>query len=170
MWNKSKLSVMEVLKRGYSISIKCSTINRKICWISNNYGPTHTRQKPNLARVVSSFKPLYRSLVFGRGFQHYSKVQERFPVGRLTRGMRKFNKFIRESKLLEILLSNGKFTWSREGRSVSRSLLDRFLVTDDQDESFADTRASQKERLASDHFPILLEAGAFAWPLSISLL
>ena len=43
MWNKSKLSVMEVLKRGYSISIKCSTINRKICWISNNYGPTHTR-------------------------------------------------------------------------------------------------------------------------------
>ena len=77
--------------------------------------------------------------------------------------MRKFNKFIRESKLLEIPLSNGKFSWSREGRTVSRSLLDRFLVTDDWDESFVDTRASQKERLASDHFPILLEFGAFEW-------
>ncbi|KAA0057564.1 Transposon TX1 uncharacterized [Cucumis melo var. makuwa] len=77
--------------------------------------------------------------------------------------MRKFKRFIRESKLLEIPLSNGKFTWSREGRSVSRSLLDRFLVTADWDESFADTRASRKERLTSDHCPILLEAGAFEW-------
>ena len=64
--------------------------------------------------------------------------------------------------MLEIPLSNGKFSWSREGRSVSRSLLDRFLVTDDWDESFADTRASRKERLTSD-FPILLEADAFEW-------
>lgn len=41
MWDESKVSVIEVLKRGYSLSInKCSTINKKICWISNIYGPT----------------------------------------------------------------------------------------------------------------------------------
>ena len=97
----------------------------------------------------------------GGDFNITRKVQERFLVGRLTRGMRKFNRLIRV-KDGRISLSNGKFTWSREGRSVSRSLLDRFLVTDDWDESFADTRASRKERLTSD-FPILLEAGAFEW-------
>ena len=51
---------------------------------------------------------------------------ERFPVDRMTCGMRKINKFN------EVPLLNGKFMWSREGRVVSRSLLDRFLVTFDR--------------------------------------
>ena len=45
IYDESKLSIIKVLKRDYSLSIKCSTINRKICWISNIYGPTHYRDR-----------------------------------------------------------------------------------------------------------------------------
>lgn len=55
---------------------------------------------------------------------------EHFPEGRMSRGMRKFNNFI-EPKLIQVPLLNGKFTWSKEGRVVSRSLLDRLFVSFD---------------------------------------
>ena len=67
----------------------------------------------------------------GWDFNMTKSVGERFPEGRMTRGMRKFNNFIDNSKLIEVPLLNGKFTWSREGRTASRSLLDRFLVSFD---------------------------------------
>ena len=88
MWDESKLLVMEILKQGYSISIKCSTINRKIRWISNIYGPTHYRDT-NLAGVVSSFRPLYWSLVFGRGFQHHSKGTREISSRKINKGNEK---------------------------------------------------------------------------------
>ena len=71
-------------------------------------------------------------------------IQERFPIGRQTRGMRKFNKFIEDSNLFEIPLSNGKFTWSGEGNTISKSLLDRFLINSEWDDLFADTSATRK--------------------------
>ena len=52
---------------------------------------------------------------------------ERFPKGRMSHCMRKFNSFIEEPKLIQVPFLNGKFTWSKEGRVVSRSLLDRFF-------------------------------------------
>uniref|UniRef100_A0A9I9EEF8 Uncharacterized protein n=1 Tax=Cucumis melo TaxID=3656 RepID=A0A9I9EEF8_CUCME len=48
-----------------------------------------------------------------------------------------------------------------------RSLLDKLLVYFDWDEAFANTKATQQVRTSSDHFSILLEAGAYKWgPLS----
>ena len=37
-------------------------------------------------------------------------IQERYPIERQTKGMGKFNKFVDDTNLYEILLSNGKFT------------------------------------------------------------
>lgn len=81
----------------------------------------------------------------------------------MTRGMRKFNNFIIKTKLLEIPLSNGKFTWSREGGANSRSLLDRLLISSKWDDIFANSRVSRLVRILFDHFPILLEADLFEW-------
>ena len=80
--------------------------------------------------------------------------------------MKKFNKFIDMSKLMEIPLSNGKFIWSREGSTNSQSLLDKFLISNNWDDMFANSRVTRQVRLLSDHFPILLEAGSFEWGLS----
>ncbi|KAA0041979.1 hypothetical protein E5676_scaffold306G002060 [Cucumis melo var. makuwa] len=58
---------------------------------------------------------------------------------------------------LEIPLGNGKFTWSQEGASIARSVLDRFFINEACDDEFENTRASRQARLFSDHFPILVE-------------
>lgn len=39
MWDESNIVIVEVLKGGYSLSVKCQTITKKSCWISNVYGP-----------------------------------------------------------------------------------------------------------------------------------
>lgn len=35
MWDESKISITEVCEGGYSLSIKCTTISRKYCWVTN---------------------------------------------------------------------------------------------------------------------------------------
>ena len=56
----------------------------------------------------------------------------------------------------------GNLLWSREDRSAS-TLLDRFIVSFEWDEAFANTRVNRQVWISSDHYPILLEAGAFEW-------
>lgn len=96
-------------------------------------------------------------------FNIIRRVQEWFPQGRITRGMRKFNNFIATVHLMEIPLSSDKFTWSREGSVIPQSLIDRFLISNIWDETFANTRVTRQVRILSNHFPILLEVGSFKW-------
>lgn len=77
--------------------------------------------------------------------------------------MRKFNNFIFYANLLEIPLSSSRFTWSREGRVISHSLIDKFLVSNEGDEAFENTRTVRQVCTSSDHFPLLLEASSFEW-------
>lgn len=77
--------------------------------------------------------------------------------------MRKFSSFIEAANLMEVPLSNGQYTWSREGRSISRSLIDRFFITKVWDEAFENSRVIPQASTLSDHFPLLLEAGSVCW-------
>lgn len=45
MWDKSKISVLESLKEGHSLSVKCKTLNRKVCWVTNIHGPPDYRER-----------------------------------------------------------------------------------------------------------------------------
>ena len=144
MWDESKISVIEVLKGGYSLSVKCLTINKKSCWITNVYGPNDYRKRKHLwAELQSLAAYCVEAWCIGGDFNITRWIQERLPQGRVTRGMRKFNNFIALAQLMEIPLSNGKFTWPREGNVTSRSLLDRFLISSSWDDSFANTRVTR---------------------------
>ena len=77
------------------------------------------------------------------------------PVGRSTRGMRQFNSFIESANIMEIPLQIGKFTWSREGGTAARSLLNRFFINSKWDGEFENSRVTRKARTFSDHFPLL---------------
>lgn len=67
MWDESKVSITEVLKRGYSLSIKCSTLYRKTCWVTNVYGPIDYKDRKFIQPELSSLGILLRSLVYWRG-------------------------------------------------------------------------------------------------------
>lgn len=109
MWDEGKISVTEVLKGGYSLSIKCTTICKKIWWITNVYGPSNYRERKYLwPKLLSLSAYCMEPWCFKGDFNITRRPQEHFPLGRLTRGMRKFNSFIANMKLLEIPLSNGR--------------------------------------------------------------
>lgn len=88
---------------------------------------------------------------------------DRSSGARITRSMRKFNRIIEELDLLEVPLSNGKFTWSRMGDDSTHSLLDRFFHSREWDNLFNTSSVSRGERITSDHFPIILDAGDCNW-------
>lgn len=70
MWDESKISVSEVLKGGYSLSVKCSTISRKVCWIMNVYRPTYYRERIFMATTLFFIRLLHGALVHRRRFQY----------------------------------------------------------------------------------------------------
>lgn len=64
---------------------------------------------------------------------------------------------------MEVPLSNGRFTWSRMGSDSTHSLLDRFFISKEWDIQFSNPRVVRGERVTSNHFPILIEAGGLIW-------
>ena len=114
----SKITVVEIIKRRFSLSIKGDTICKKCGWISNVYGLCGYRERrliwPELLSILEC------------GVEEISKLFTGL-TGRNTRGIRLFNNFIDSVNIMELPLQNGRYTWSREGGSASRSLLDSFF-------------------------------------------
>ena len=63
--------------------------------------------------------------------------------------MRNFNIFIKENNFMEVPLSNGRFTWSSEGEVISKSLIDRFLVSNKWEEAFEKRKAFSTSSLSA---------------------
>ena len=90
----------------------------------------------------------------------------RFPSEQLgsvffTQAMNQFSDFISEHGLIDLPLEGRNFTWSNSREVVSRSRLDRFLVTANWEAKFPFVCQKRLSSLVSNHFPILLEGGNF---------
>ena len=84
---------------------------------------------------------------------------ERSREGRLTGSMRRFSEVIEELALKDLPLHGGLFMWSGGLNGLSRSRLDRFLISEDWDNHFSGAIQCSLPRSVSDHFPILLDGG-----------
>ena len=78
-----------------------------------------------------------------------------------TQAMHQFSYFIFKHGLIDLPLEGGNFTWSNSREVVSRSRLDRFLVTTNWGAKFPSVCQKRLSRLVSDHFPIILEGYNF---------
>ena len=72
----------------------------------------------------------------------------------------KFNRLISYLHLLELSLSDRKFTWARSNTSTSLALLDRFLCSIKWDRHFSSSNLSSFPRVYSDHSPLSLVVGS----------
>ena len=77
-------------------------------------------------------------------------------------GSREFNAWIEELEVVEPTWVGSKFTWVRPN-GLSRSKLDRFLVSADWLTRWPDTAQHTLERNFSDHCPILLKSRSSDW-------
>ena len=90
----------------------------------------------------------------------------RFPFERsgstsFTAAMWEFSNFISEQGLIDIPLQGGPLTWSNTREVASKARLDRFLFSADWEDKLPSVFQQRLLRLLSDHFPIVLEGGAF---------
>lgn len=70
---------------------------------------------------------------------------------------------------MEIPLSNGRFTWERDGSVNSRFLIDPFFISKEWNDAFENAGVTRQTRLLSDHFPLMLESGSFEWVPTLSV-
>lgn len=71
----------------------------------------------------------------------------------------KFNDWIESCNLLEISLTNRKFTWANNQDNLVMSLIDRVFSSTDFDQHFSFATISALPKTPSDHIPILWEEG-----------
>ncbi|KAG2590773.1 hypothetical protein PVAP13_5NG412800, partial [Panicum virgatum] len=74
-------------------------------------------------------------------------------VGRFTNC---FNAIISAYELIDIHMTNGKYTWSNNQSDPTLVRLDRFLVSKDWEVYFLETIISRLPREVSDHNPLIL--------------
>jgi len=85
--------------------------------------------------------------------------QERRGASTTTPGMREMAHFIQDLQMIDMDI-NLKFTWMRRNAA---SRIDRILVGAEFMDSFPRLQAYCKDRLLSDHYPILLAFNAVSW-------
>ncbi|XP_057733775.1 uncharacterized protein LOC130948933 [Arachis stenosperma] len=87
-------------------------------------------------------------------FNEIVREEERKGASGLTRSAKEFKNWIQDMSLVDLPLSDRKFTWFW-GRSCSR--IDRALISLEWLEEFPDTRLQGGPRGLSDHCPIIVE-------------
>lgn len=81
--NESKVSVLEFIKGGYSLSIKILALCKKICWISNVYGPNDYKEPKHLwLELLSLSYNISDPWCMGGDFNIICWAHVRFPLGR----------------------------------------------------------------------------------------
>ena len=89
----------------------------------------------------------------------------RYPCERLgcelfSPAMFAFSDFIDSNSLVDLPLEGASFTWFRDSGLPSMSRIDKALVSLNWEEHFENVSQGVLHRVISDHYPLLLEAGA----------
>lgn len=91
MWDMRKVTVVETFKGKYSLSVKCSTVYKKTCSITNVYGLCDYRERRSVwLELFSLLDYCFDAWCMEGDFNITYWAYERFPFNRITRGMRPF--------------------------------------------------------------------------------
>ncbi|RVW33333.1 putative ribonuclease H protein [Vitis vinifera] len=102
------------------------------------YGPTIKRHRELFWEELGAIRGLWSDpWCIGGDFNVVRFPSERSREGRLTGSMRRFSEVIEELALKDLPLHGGLFTWSGGLNGLSRSRLDRFLISEDWENHFS---------------------------------
>lgn len=115
------------------------------------YGPHGDGERESLWRDLEVFDLDHaRSWVIGGDFNVKRFASEISTGGRMMRGMNDFNNFIATRGLIDLPMQGTSFTWSKNRDPPILAKLDRFLVSNDWDDSFKDAFQTSLPRVLSD--------------------
>lgn len=164
MWKENQIDVVNSFLGAFSITIQCSFQGQKEGWITGVYGPCDYQDRKRFLLELYDLQGLCQGIWCVVGdFNMVRWSEERLNGNSSSRSMKRFNKFIDDSDIIEMPMLNGKFTWSRMGERAAASKLDRFFVSRQWLDFFKEGRVERLQRPTSDHFPIQMSIGAFKW-------
>ncbi|KAL8504494.1 hypothetical protein ACS0TY_015889 [Phlomoides rotata] len=136
-----------------------------LCLI-NIYAPCNPRDKKELWGILNTVIDQNRDKLICLAGDFNAVRNEIERVGRSgctnKREMEDFDKFSRDSKLIDLPLSGRSYTWYRPDGSC-KSRLDHFLLNEEWIACYPTTRLKGLPRSISNHCPLILEDGLIDW-------
>eukprot|EP00253_Pinus_taeda_P024119 PITA_24119 len=162
MWNKNKWEIINSQFCSWWVrkDLK-SKGSREIYYIYNIYAPNHHRDKGRCWETISSDLQSVqnRNIILGGDLNLIRNVEEKLGGNYHADPSRDMlESIIQLHNLMDIPLSNGKYTWSnkRTGLSNIKERLDRFLLQEGIVASFQSIKSHLIHASASDHKPMIL--------------
>ncbi|XP_022158956.1 uncharacterized protein LOC111025405 [Momordica charantia] len=164
LWNDPDLKAAEMIEGVFSLTINFCLSDGFLFWVSGIYGPSTTEFHYLFWQELLDLSDLCENHWILAGDFNVTRWSWEKSNGRpLTKSMWLFNSFIEDSSLIDVPLTNGQHTWSR---NTSFSLIDCFLLTNGCIDKLGMPIAKRMTRTTSDHFPILLDFGQNNWGLT----
>ncbi|KAJ9678294.1 hypothetical protein PVL29_020454 [Vitis rotundifolia] len=164
IWDSNKLHSEEVVIGSFSVSVKFALDGCGPLWLSVVYGPNSpSLRKDFWMELLDIYGLSFPLWCVGGDFNVIRRSSEKLGGSSLTSSMKDFDDFIRECELLDPPLRNAPFTWSNMQENLVCKRLDRFLHSNEWEQSFPQSLQEVLPRRTSDHWPIVLETNPFKW-------
>ncbi|RVW74544.1 hypothetical protein CK203_053795 [Vitis vinifera] len=164
IWDTKKLSREEVMLGSFSVSIKFTLNGCESLWLSAVYGPNNSALRKDLWVELSDIAGLASPRwCVGGDFNVIRRSSEKLGGSRLTPSMKDFDDFISDCELIDLPLRSASFTWSNMQVNPVCKRLDRFLYSNEWEQTFPQSIQGVLPRWTSDHWPIVLETNPFKW-------
>lgn len=166
LWDRDFLEVSDSLVGDYTLSILCKNKNDNFQWVLTNiYGPNNSVERTEFLLELDNVCRYWINIPWciEGDFNTIVKCGEKKNCKRITKSMRKFNKFIVEHDLIDLPLKGARYTWSN-GQSNSvmcRSYM--FLISPSFEQHYPFVTQLAKAKPTSDHIPLLLDISDPSW-------
>jgi exonuclease III len=153
----SDINILSKDKGDFFTSMKLVSKLDKFIWeIVNVYGPVQTDRKQHfLDELTQKITDMTDPFIIGGDFDLIGFIWEKSSENTDQQWMNKFNGFIRDNGVKELIRKGGRFTWTNKLNNPIMSVLDRVLICPRWDR-----RASCESltRVGSDHCPLIVNS------------
>ncbi|XP_026429782.1 uncharacterized protein LOC113326232 [Papaver somniferum] len=166
LWDKDMVTITDSLVAEYTISVLCTNKSDNFQWVLTSvYGPTNSVDRSDFWIELDTVCRYWPDLPWciGGDFNTITKCSAKKNCARITRSMKKLNKFIVEHDLIDLPLKGARYTWSNGQTNPVMCRLDRFLISPSFEQQYPFVTQLAKARPTSDHIPILLDISDPSW-------
>eukprot|EP00253_Pinus_taeda_P003282 PITA_03282 len=168
LWNPQNIGIIDSeASRNYSVVIQ-HVGDREIYLVTNVYGPQRMDDKLRFIDSLMDLKARYADIpwILSGDFNMIKSLSEKKGGTRnISKDSLAFQNFMDSMKLVDIVSSNGLFTWNnKRGESLVASKLDEFIISKDLMLNNKEMAASILPFGGSDHWPVQLEVKGIGTP------
>ena len=158
MWDRRVVDKMEEFVGEFTVTRSFKMVEDNFLWaFAGVYGPNSDNDRSVLWDELAGVHSWWDlPWCIGGDFNVVRFPSESFRRRRVRHASVEFSECIFDLNLIDLPLVGGVATWSN---NQTWSRLDRFLISPELESHFPDIWQARLARLASDHWPILLDCG-----------